>query len=159
MLLTGTVISAAMLVAAACGSGGTTPGSAGATSPQGGAAASPSPSLVICQDVDRIRATLHSLAPVKGSSLPSSSQLQAAAQEIKSSLSSMGNRTEWQTQIDNLKAAAANLRTAAESLAASPGARGVSSDVRIAVAQANAAIRQFLTAVGSRCPSPSATPS
>ena len=81
--------------------------------------------------------------------------LEAAAADIQSSLSGLGNRTEWQTQIDNLKAAVANMQSAADSLAASPGARGVASNVRTAVAGVNDSIRRLLTAVGSRCPSPS----
>jgi hypothetical protein len=161
LLLRGTVVAAVTLAAAACGSGGNSPSGAGATSPRPSVTASPAPTLSVCSDVDQLRATLASLSPIKGAALPTSTQLKAAAADIQSSLSGLGNRTEWQTQIDNLKAAAANMQSAAESLAASPGARGVTSDVRVAVAGVNDSIRRLLTAVGSRCasPSPSAVPS
>jgi ABC-type Zn uptake system ZnuABC Zn-binding protein ZnuA len=153
-LLKGAVVSAVALVAAACGSGGNSPSGAGAASPRPSVTASPAPTLSFCQDVAQLRATLESLSPVKGA-LPTSTQLKAAAADIQSSLSGLGNRTEWQTQIDNLKAAVANMQSAADSLAASPGARGVASNVRVAVAGVNDSIRRLPTAVGSRCPSPS----
>jgi hypothetical protein len=122
--------------------------------------ASPAATLSFCQDVAQLRDTLQSLTPVKGA-LPTSTQLKAAAAEIQSSLFGLGNRTEWQTQIDNLKAAVANMQSAAENIAASPGARGAASNVRTAVAGVNDSIRRLLTAVGSRCPasSPGAVPS
>jgi hypothetical protein len=140
--------SAVLLLAAACGSNGTTPSAAGTT------AARPTPSLAVCQNVNELRATLTSLTPVKGA-LPTSTQMKAAAASIQANLAALGNRTEWQTQIDNLKTAAANMQTAADNLAASPAARGVTGSARTAVAQANDSIRRLLVAVGSRCPSPS----
>ena len=158
LLLAGVAAAAVMVSGAACGSGGTTAGNGGATSPQVGAAASPSPSLAVCRDVDKIRDALHSLTPVKGA-LPSSTQVTAAIQDIQEGLSGLGNRTEWQSEIDNLKAAVANLETAVANLVASPGARGAAASVRTAVAQVNDSIRRLLTAVGSRCPSPSPSPS
>lgn len=154
-LLKAAVVSAVTLVAAACGSGGNSPGGAGTSSPRPSVTASPAPTLSFCQDVAELRDTLQSLTPIKGAALPTSTQLKAAAADIQSSLSGLGNRTEWQTQIDNLKAAVANMQSAADSLAASPGARGVASNVRTAVAGVNDSIRRLLTAVGSRCPSPS----
>jgi hypothetical protein len=155
MMGAGMAVSAVLVAASACGSGGTSSSGAGTTT----AAARPSPSLAVCQNVNAIRDTLGSLAPIKGSALPTSAQLKAAASSIQSSLAALGNRTEWQPEIDNLKAAAANLQTAAENIAASPGARGAAASVRTAVAQVNDSIRRLLTAVGSRCPSPSAGPS
>lgn len=152
MLLTGTVVSAVLLMAAACGAGNS-PG-AGQGSPRATAAASPAPTLSVCRDVDSLRGTLDSLTPLHGR-LPTSTQMKAAAQDIETSLSGLGNRTEWRTQTDNLKTATENMRSAADNLAASPGARGAASRARTAVASVNDAIRRLLTAVGSRCPSPS----
>ena len=159
-LLKGAVVSAVMLTAAACGSGSSSPGGAGTSSPRPSVTASPAATLSICQDVAELRDTLETLSPVKGA-LPTSTQLKAAAAAIQSSLAGLGNRTEWQTQINNLKAAVANMQSAADSLAASPGARGVTSNVRTSVAGVNDSIRRLLVAVGSRCPSssPSAVPS
>lgn len=155
-LLKGMAVSAMLLVAAACGSGGNSPGGAGAGGSRTTATASPAPALSVCQDVDRLRDTLAALTPLTGR-LPSSTEMKTAARDIQSSLSGLGNRTEWQTQTDNLKAATEHMQSAADNLAASPGARGVASRARTAVASVNDAIRRLLTAVGSRCPSPSPT--
>jgi hypothetical protein len=157
-LLKGAAVSATMLVAAACGSGGASPAATGTTSPPV-ATASPAPTLIVCQDVNALRGTLDSLTPVKGSGLPTSAQMKAAASAIESSLAGLANRTEWQSQISSLKAAAANLRSAAEALAASPGARSAAPAARTALAQVNDAIRRLVTAVGSRCPAPTSTAS
>lgn len=156
-LLLAAIASAVILMAAACGPTGNSP-SAAEHSPPTRAAASPSPALSFCQDVARLHATLQALTPIKGA-LRTSTEMRAAAQEIQSSLSgSLGKRSEWQTEIDNLKAAAANMRSAADDLAASPGARGVTSHARTAVGRVDHATRRLLTAVGSRCPSPSPSP-
>lgn len=154
LLLRGTCASAVLLLAAACTSGGDSPG---AGSPTSAPATSPAPALALCQDVDKLNATAASLSPVKGT-VRTSAEMKAAAQDIQSNLTHLGRRTEWQTQIDNLQAATTNMQTAADQLAATPGARGVASNARIAVARVNDAIRRLVTAVGVRCPSPSPTP-
>jgi hypothetical protein len=140
MLVKATIAAATMLVVAA------------ATAPSPTAASTQA--LSFCQNVAELRTTLQSLTPVHGS-LPSSSQMKAAAQDIQTSLSGLGRQTQWQTQIDNLRTAVTNMNSAADNIAASPGARGAASQVRIAVAQVNDALRRLLVAVGSRCPSPS----
>lgn len=150
MLLKATIAAATLLVAAGCGSGSSAPDAAAPSSP----AAASTQALSFCQDVADLRAALQALTPVHGS-LPSSSQLKAAVQDIETSLAGLGKRTEWQTEINNLSAATANLKSATASLAASPGAPGVASQVRTAVAQVNDALRRLLAAVGNRCPSPS----
>lgn len=139
-----------MLAAAACGGGGS-PGTAAASPP---ARATTAPALSFCGSVDGLRSTLDSLTPLV-SRLPTSTEMKTAAQDIDTDLSGLGSRTEWQTQIDNLKTANANMESAADRLAATPGARGVAASARSAVARVNDAIRRLLTAVGSRCPSPS----
>lgn len=156
-LLKGTMASAVVVLAAACASGGNSPDVARPQQPLANATSSPAPALAFCRDVEGLRATLQTLTPVKGS-LRTSREMKAAAQEVQSNLTRLGRRSEWRTQIDNLKAASANMRSAADSLAASPGARGVASNARIAVARVNDAIRRLVTAVGSRCPSQSPSP-
>jgi hypothetical protein len=146
ILLKGAIVAAVLLFSAACGSSSSS------------SAAAPAHTLSFCQDVAGLSATRESLTPVKGS-LPTSTEMKAAAQDIQSSLAGLGRRTEWQTQMDNLSGAAATMQSAADSLAASPGARGVSSRARTAVAGVNDAIRRLVTAVGSRCPSSSPSPS
>jgi len=153
-LLRGLLASAVMVLAAACTSGGSSPDAARLNRPLASVTSSPAPPLAFCQDVDGLRATLATLTPVKGS-LRTSREMKAAAREIQSNLTRLGSRNEWRTQIDNLKAATATMGSAADSLAASPGARGVVSNARVAVARVNDAIRRLVTAVGSRCPSPS----
>jgi hypothetical protein len=159
----GAIVSAAILAAAACGSSGTSPGSAGSTAHQATVAASsspsPAPTLSFCQDVNSLRATLATLTPIKGAALPTSATMKNAVRDIQSALSGLSSRAERRTQIDNVRAATDNMETAADNLAASPGARGVPAQVRTAVAGVTDSIRRLITAVGSRCPSPSPAPS
>jgi len=110
--------------------------------------------LSFCGNVAKLHATLQSLTPVHGS-LPTSAQMKAAAQDIQTSLPGLSRQTHLQTQIDNLRTAVANMNAAADNIAASPGARGATSQVRTSVAQVNEALRRLLAAVGTRCPSPS----
>ncbi len=145
MVIAGTIVSSVTLSAAACGGSGS-PATTATTAP----------ALSLCQDVSQLRATLDSLTPVKGG-VPTSTQLNTAATDIRSSLAGLGNRTEWQTQIDNLDAAVTRMQSAADTLAASPGAGSSAANARTAVAQVNDAIGRLLTAVGSRCPSASPT--
>jgi hypothetical protein len=152
MLLKATIAAAAVLVAAGCGSAGSTPAAPAPGSPT----AATTPALSFCQDVAELHATLQSLTPVHGS-LPSSSQMKDAAQDIQTNLAGLGRQAQWQTQIDNLRAAVMNMNAAADNIAASPGARGAAGQVRTSVAQVNDALRRLLAAVGSRCPSPSPT--
>lgn len=148
------IVVALVMLSAACGASGGSAGGAGSTPTM----ASPAPVLTFCRHVDGLRGTLESLSPVKGSLTPSAT-MKAAARDIQSSLAGLAGRHEWRTQIDNLDAATANMESAADRLAETPGARGVTSDARVAVARVNDAIRRLLTAVGSRCPAPSPAPS
>ena len=153
-LLGGAVASAVLVAAAGCTPGGSSPSAARLASPLASVTSSPTPALAFCQDVDGLRATLERLTPVKGS-LPTSREMKAAAQQIQSHRAGLARRNEWRTQIGNLEAAGANMESVANRLAASPGARGAASNARVSVAQVNDAIRRLVTAVGSRCPSPS----
>jgi hypothetical protein len=159
MLLKGTVVTTVLLISAACGSGSSSSSDgAGASGPSASTTSAPAHTLSFCPDVAELDATRQSLSHVTNS-LPTSTAMKAAASGIESSLAGLGRRTEWQTQIDNLKTAVANMQSAADRLAASPGARGVSSQVRTSVAGVNDSIRRLVTAVGDRCPSPSPSPS
>jgi hypothetical protein len=140
MLLHVVAVPVVTLLAAACGQAST-----------GAAHITTTPTLAVCTYVDDLHTTLAALTPVKGSSLPTSAQMKAAAQDIQSSVSGLSGRGEWQAQIDSLASAGTNLKTAADNLAASPGNAGVTSDARTAVAGANDAIRRLITAAGSRC--------
>jgi hypothetical protein len=150
MLLKATIAVAAMLVVAGCGSSASAPAATAPSSPTAAA----TQALSFCGDVAKLHATLQSLTPVHGS-LPTSAQMKAAAQDIQTSLPGLSRQTHLQTQIDNLRTAVANMNAAADNIAASPGARGATSQVRTSVAQVNEALRRLLAAVGTRCPSPS----
>jgi hypothetical protein len=162
MAVRGAIVSAALLIAAACGSSGSSPGGTGSSGPSPGAAvspgpASPTPVLTVCQDVASLRAALHSLTSV-GITEGAVSEIKAVARGIQASLSDLSSsgHTEWRTQIDNLRSALANLQSAADTLAATPSSRGESS-VRTAVGAVAADGQRLLAAIGNRCPSPSAS--
>lgn len=163
MAIEGAIASAALLLAAACGSGGSSPGGTGSGGPSSAVAASPgsaspSPVLTVCQDVASLRAAWHSLTTVSINE-GAVSEIKAVARGIQASLSDLSSSagTEWKPQIDNLRSDLARLQSAADSLAASPSASGRSSATS-AVASVAASTRRLLAAVGNRCPSPPPSP-
>ena len=165
MTLTGVIACGALLLAAACGSGGSSPGGTGTSAASPSASASPAaprtaPALTVCQDVNTLRAGLHSLVTVSVTQ-PAASEIQAVTRGMQAAVADLGNttsgRTEWRAQIDSLKSDLARLQSAASSYAASPSASG-SSSVSSAKASVAAAAQRLLATVGNRCPSPSASP-
>lgn len=151
------------MLLAACGSGGSSPAGPGSAGTSSSAPASPGPSrsapkLTVCQDVNSLRAALHSLVSISITEA-SVSEIQAVARGMEASVADLGNtvsgRTEWRSQVDALKSAVARLHSAAKSYAAAPSREaGVSS----AIANVAVAARRLLATVGNRCPSPPATP-
>ena len=165
LVLSGAALSAVMLLTAACGSSGSSPGGTGTGGASSSAAASPVPSrptpvLTVCQDVNSLRAALHSIVSVSNTE-GAVSEIQAVARGMETSADDLSNtvsgRTEWRSQIDALKSELARLQSAADSYAASPSANGQSS-VRSAKASVAVNARRLLATAGNRCPSPSATP-
>lgn len=154
--LTAVLVPAAVLLAAACGSGASSPSST--RHPTGAAApprtASPAPALTACQGVDSLRAALHSLTTVKITQ-GADSEIKAVARGIQASVSELSGaaRAEWGTQIDDLKSALTRLQSAAGHGSASPAAHQPT--LRAAAADVGAAGRRLLAAMGNRCPSPS----
>jgi hypothetical protein len=156
---------AVMILAAACGSSGTSPGGTGAGRVSSSAPASPGPSrptpvLTVCQDVNSVRAALHSIVSVSITQA-AVSEIQAVARGMEASVTDLSNtvsgREEWRTQIDAVKSDLARLQSAASSYAASPSTSDRSS-VLSAKASVAVTARRLLATVGNRCPSPPATP-
>lgn len=156
-------LSAMLLLAAACGSSGSSPGGSGTGSASASAAVTPtssrpSPVLTVCQDVDSLRAALHSLVSVSVTQA-GVSEIQAVTRGMEASVADLSNtvsgQQEWRSEIDALKSRLTQLQSAASSYAASPSREaGVSS----AIANVAVSARRLLTTVGNRCPSPPATP-
>lgn len=168
LAVSGAAFSALMLLTAACGSGGSSPGgtgTGGASSSASSPAASPVPSrptpvLTVCQDVNSLRAALHSIVSVSITQ-GAVSEIQAVARGMEASADDLSNtvsgRTEWRSEIEALKSELARLQSAADSYAASPSANG-QSGVQSAKASVAVSARRLLATVGNRCPSPPATP-
>ena len=157
------MLAAVMLLAAACSSGGGSPGGSGTGGTSSSASASsapsrPTPVLTVCQDVNSVRAALTSLVSVSITQA-NVSEIKAVARGMEASVADLANtvsgRTEWQSQVDALKSAVTQLQSAASSYAAAP-----SREAGVKSAKANVAVaaRRLLAAVGNRCPSPPATP-
>ncbi len=162
--MSGATLGAVMFLAAACGSGGTSPGGTGTGGSSGVPASSgssrPAPVLTVCQDVDSVRAALRGIVSV-GVTEAAVSEIEAVARGMKVSVADLGNtvsgREEWQSQIDAVKSELARLQSAASSYQAAPGTQARSS-VLSAKASVAVTARRLLAAVGNRCPAPSATP-
>jgi hypothetical protein len=162
--MSGATLGAVMFLAAACGSGGTSPGGTGTGGSSGAPASSGSsraaPVLTVCQDVDSVRAALRGIVSVSVTEA-AVSEIEAVARGMAVSVADLGNtvsgREEWQSQIDAVKSELARLQSAASSYQAAPDTQARSS-VLSAKASVAVTARRLLAAVGNRCPAPSATP-
>ena len=151
------------LLAAACGSGGSTPSggtSSGVSSSSTSAAPATSPpNAVLCADAAALRASLDKLTHVKVGA-GTVSEITADLNDVKANLTAFVNhaRGQWQAQTSALKSALAALKTAVSNLAASPSTSAVSGVVT-ALGAVNTAAQNLLAAVNTRCPSASSSPS
>jgi hypothetical protein len=154
------VAAGAALLVAACGSGG---GLYGGSSPSTTAAppssAAPGPTSALCQDAAALRASIETLTHVQVG--------QGMGDEIKSDLADVKEKLaafktqahgRWQSQTSALSAALDKLQTAVSNLTSSPSASTVSATVS-ALREVSAAAGSLLTAVGTKCPSVSASAS
>ncbi len=145
------------LLAAGCGSSGST--SSGAASSSTAApsttAASPGNSL-LCADAAALRASLDKLRHVSVGA-GAVNEITADISAVKTALTTFVTDAhgQWQAQTSALSAALDSLKTAAGSLAASPGTSTVSGVVA-ALGQVNTAAQKLLAAVNTDCPSSSA---
>ena len=151
-----------MLLAAACGSGGSGSGSpASAGSPSSSAAApsasgsATSTSAALCSDVAALRGSLQELTSIRPS--PSAvTELRAAVQKVQTNLAALSTAAGavWSEQVGNLRSALTKLQSAVSTLATQRNASSVSGVVT-AVGGVSAAARQLLDAANPSCPSPS----
>jgi hypothetical protein len=159
------VAAGAALLAAACGSSGTpSSGSSPSTTsaaPSSAApsSAAPSPTGAVCQDAAALRASIHTLTDVNVG--------QGMGDEIKSDLADVRAKLntfkaqahgQWQSQTSALSASLDKLQTAVSNLTSNPGASTVSATVT-ALRDVSAAAGSLLSAVGTKCPSESASAS
>ena len=146
-----TIACALALLAAGCGSGGTSSGS----TPASAASSSAPASSALCADVAALRASLDKLRHVSvGTGMVS--EITADLNEVKSALTTLANDAhgQWQTQTSALSSALDKLRTSVSNLAAHPGASAVS-DVVAALGEVNTAAQNLLAATNPSCPSAS----
>jgi hypothetical protein len=161
--LTG-IAAAAILVLAACSSGGGSSSGAGSASASASASsvsARPTPVLTVCQDVNSVRHALSSIVATSIGQAPIS-EVQAVTRAMQTALtdlsSTVSGQTEWSSQIAALKTQLDRLQSAASSDASAPPTNGGQSTVAAAKASVVAATGRLLSAVGNRCPAPTATP-
>jgi hypothetical protein len=157
------VIGAGLLVAA-CGSGGGLYGGGGSSGGATSAASSPSapaaaPTSALCQDAAALRASINTLTHLQVG--------QGMGDEIKSDLADVRAKLntfkvqahgQYQSQTSALSAALDKLQTAASNLTSNPSASTVSATVT-ALREVSAAAGSLLSAVGTKCPSASASAS
>jgi hypothetical protein len=157
------VIGAGLLVAA-CGSGGGLYGGGGSSGGATSAASSPSapaagPTSALCQDAAALRASVHTLTHVQVG--------QGMGDEIKSDLADVRAKLntfkaqahgKYQAQTSALSAALDKLQTAVSNLTSNPSASTVSATVT-ALREVSASAGSLLTAIGTKCPSISASAS
>jgi hypothetical protein len=148
------------LLAAACGSGGS-PSSASSPSsaPAATSPAAPSPTSALCQDAAALRASIDNLTHLTvGQGM--GDQIKADLADVKAKLTAFTAQAQgqWQSQTSDLTASLSKLQTAASDLAAKPSASTVSGTVT-ALREVSASAGSLLSALGTQCPSATASPS
>jgi hypothetical protein len=145
------------LLAAACGSGGST--SSGGGTPAGAStsaavpSAAPGTTSVLCQDAAALRASLNKLTHISVGT-GAANEIKADLADVKTKLTSFAADAhgQWQAQTAALKTALSKLQTAVASLAASPGASTVAGVVT-ALGSVTTAASSLLAALRTDCPS------
>lgn len=150
------------LLAAGCGSGGSThSGSASSTPPSSTATASPAASSsnsLLCADAAALRAWLDKLRHLKvGTGMVS--EVTADLDGVKTALQTLVTdaRGQYQAQTSSLSSALAKLKTSVTDMAAHPSASTVSGVVA-ALGAVNTAGQDLLAAVNTSCLSVSPSP-
>jgi hypothetical protein len=140
-----------MLLAAACGSTGT---SSTSSSPAAApSASSPTATPVVCQDVAALRESLTNLTHIKVGK-GAVDELKADVSDVQAKLSALKTQagTQWSAQISLLESALGMLKTAVTGLG--NGTSSVTSVVT-ALGSVTAAAQSLLAAAATRCPSAS----
>jgi hypothetical protein len=159
------VLVAAGLVLAGCGSSGSQGGGASTPTPAPSATSAPSTpapastaSAQLCADAAALQASLTQLGAITVGS-GSVTELQNDLKDVPSALTALANsaRSEWQDQISALQASLTTLQTAIQQLATNPGTSTVAA-ARTALQGVGTAGRDLFAAVGASCPSLSPSP-
>jgi len=154
------VAAGAALLAAACGSSGTpASGTSPATTSAAPSPAAPSPTSAVCQDAAALRASIDSLTHVQvGQGM--GDQIKSDLADVKTKLNTLTTDAhgEWQSQTSALSASLDKLQTSASNLTSNPSASTVSATVS-ALRDVSGAAGSLLTAIGTKCPSVSASAS
>jgi hypothetical protein len=157
------------LLAAGCGSGGSSgsTSAAGNSSPASSPASSASPASpasgaansALCADAAALRASVDKLRHITVGA-GTASEITADLKEVKAALTTFiqDAHGQWQAQTSALSSAIATLSTAVSSLTASPGV-GTVSGVVAALGGVSTAAQNLLAAVNPSCLSASASPS
>jgi len=154
------VAAGAALLVAACGSSG---GLYGGSSPSAtSAAASPaalSPTSAVCQDAAALRASIDTLTHVQvGQGM--GDEIKSDLADVKAKLNTLTTQAhgQWQSQTSDLSASLDKLQTAVSNLTSNPSASTVSATVS-ALREVSASAGSLLSAIGTKCPSVSASAS
>ena len=153
------------LLAAACGSSGTpSSGSSPSTTsaaPSSAApsSAAPSPTSALCQDAAALRASIDTLTHVNvGQGM--GDEVKSDLADVKAKLNTLTTQAhgQWQSQTSALSASLDKLQTAVSNLTSNPSASTVSATVT-ALRGVSASAGSLLSAIGTKCPSVSASAS
>jgi hypothetical protein len=154
------VAAGAALLAAACGSSGTPAGgSSPSTTSAAPSSAAPSPSSALCQDAAALRASIDTLTHVNvGQGM--GDEIKSDLADVKAKLNTLTTQAhgQWQTQTSALSASLDKLQTAVSNLTSNPSASTVSATVT-ALREVSASAGSLLSAIGTKCPSESASAS
>jgi hypothetical protein len=159
------ILLAALVLPAACSSGGGSagsPASAGSSAPAGrsspSAVAPSASSSTLCADVAALQASVRKLTSIRPRA-GAAGELKAAAQDVQSNLSSLTSAAgdQWGGPIANLKTALTSLQSAVSTLATERNASSVSGVVS-AIRSVSTATQQLVTAARPGCPSLPASP-
>jgi hypothetical protein len=154
------VAAGAALLAAACGSSGTpSSGSSPSTTSAAPSSAAPSPTSALCQDAAALRASIHTLTDVNvGQGM--GDEIKSDLADVKAKLNTLTTQAhgQWQTQTSALSASLDKVQTAVSNLTSNPSASTVSATVT-ALREVSASAGSLLSAIGTKCPSVSASAS
>jgi hypothetical protein len=154
------VAAGAALLVAACGSSGTLyGGSSPSTTPAAPSSAAAGPTSAVCQDAAALRASIDTLTHVQvGQGM--GNEIKSDLADVRAKLNTLTTQAhgQWQSQTSALSASLDKLQTAVSKLTSNPSASTVSATVS-ALREVSASAGSLLSAIGTKCPSVSASAS
>jgi hypothetical protein len=157
------VAAGAALLVAACGSNGSLYGGGSASTapatPSSAApsAAAPGPTSALCQDAAALRSSIKTLTDVNvGQGM--GDELKSDLADVRAKLKALKTQAhgQWQSQTNALSASLDKVQTAVSNLTSNPSASTVSATVS-ALRDVSASAGSLLSAIGTKCPSVSAS--